>query len=85
MLSSFMARAKIRNWTRDRKVPGPMGLAAIGAAALFALFQLSGHNYLLFHTLVELWALAQLAEKLHISSASEMIQFAVEWTRRNCS
>ncbi len=29
-----------------------MGLAVIGAAALFALFLLSGHNYLLFHTLV---------------------------------
>ncbi|MFO7911464.1 MAG: MASE3 domain-containing protein [Desulfotignum sp.] len=35
-----------------------MGLAVIGAAALFALFLLSGHNYLLFHTLVELWAVA---------------------------
>ncbi|MFO7884312.1 MAG: helix-turn-helix transcriptional regulator, partial [Desulfobacteraceae bacterium] len=24
-------------------------------------------------------------KKRHISSASEMIQFAVDWTRRNCS
>jgi len=40
------------------KNPGLMGRAAIGAGSLFALFLLSGHNYLLFHTLVELWAVA---------------------------
>ncbi len=46
------------NTTRKLRRTGWIKTVALGTGACFGLYLLSGHNYLLFHTLVELWAVA---------------------------